>query len=119
MNSIFWDITPLSPLKINRRFGGTCPPPSSVSSNKSRKKKKSVKQVISTALKIDATCSSETSDDFQRRYVPENETLPNHRCQNLKSYSVYCDCGTVRDGEHPLPPQGVPDPVNTVTDTTP
>jgi hypothetical protein len=23
-NSIFWDITPSNPLKINRRFGGTC-----------------------------------------------------------------------------------------------
>jgi hypothetical protein len=23
-SSIFWDITPCSPLKINRRFGGTC-----------------------------------------------------------------------------------------------
>jgi hypothetical protein len=22
-SSIFWDITPLSPLKVNRRFGGT------------------------------------------------------------------------------------------------
>jgi hypothetical protein len=22
--SIFWDITPCSPLKVNRRFGGTC-----------------------------------------------------------------------------------------------
>jgi hypothetical protein len=24
-NSIFWDITPSIPLKLNRRFGGTCP----------------------------------------------------------------------------------------------
>jgi hypothetical protein len=24
--SIFWDITPCSPLKVNRRFGGTCRP---------------------------------------------------------------------------------------------
>jgi hypothetical protein len=23
-SSIFWDITPCSPLKVNRRFGGTC-----------------------------------------------------------------------------------------------
>jgi hypothetical protein len=23
-SSVFWDITPSSPLKINRRFGGTC-----------------------------------------------------------------------------------------------
>jgi hypothetical protein len=25
MSSIFWDITPCSPLKVNRRFGGTYP----------------------------------------------------------------------------------------------
>jgi hypothetical protein len=24
MRSVFWDITPCSPLKVNRRFGGTC-----------------------------------------------------------------------------------------------
>jgi hypothetical protein len=23
-SSIFWDITPCNPLKVNRRFGGTC-----------------------------------------------------------------------------------------------
>jgi hypothetical protein len=35
------------------------------------------------------TCSSETSVDFQRttwRYSPENRTLHNHRCENLKFY---------------------------------
>jgi hypothetical protein len=34
-------------------------------------------------------CSSETSGDFQRttqRYIPEESTLHNHRCENLKSY---------------------------------
>jgi hypothetical protein len=33
--------------------------------------------------------SSETSDGFQRttrRYIPEDRTLHNHRCENLKSY---------------------------------
>jgi hypothetical protein len=36
-----------------------------------------------------ATSYSVTSVDFQpttRRYIPENKTLPNHRCENLKSY---------------------------------
>jgi hypothetical protein len=35
------------------------------------------------------TCSSEKSVDFQqttRRYIPEDRTLHNHRCENLKSY---------------------------------
>jgi hypothetical protein len=34
-------------------------------------------------------CSSETSVDFQRttrRYIPEDSTLHNYRCENLKSY---------------------------------
>jgi hypothetical protein len=39
-------------------------------------------------LKIEATCSSETSVDFERttrRYIPEDKTLHNHRCENLVS----------------------------------
>jgi hypothetical protein len=36
---------------------------------------------------MEAICSSETSVDFQRttqRYIPEDITLHNHRCENLK-----------------------------------
>jgi hypothetical protein len=39
-----------------------------------------------------ATCSSETSVDFQRttwRYVPEDKNLHYHRCENLKSDNQY------------------------------
>jgi hypothetical protein len=42
-------------------------------------------------LKIKAICSSETSVDFQwttRRYNPEDIILHNHRCKNLKSYTI-------------------------------
>jgi uncharacterized membrane protein len=38
---------------------------------------------------MEAICSSEKSIDFQRttrRYIPEDRTLHNHRCENLKSY---------------------------------
>jgi hypothetical protein len=38
---------------------------------------------------MEATCSSEASVDFQRttqRYISEDKTLHNHRCENLKSY---------------------------------
>jgi hypothetical protein len=41
-------------------------------------------------LKMEATCSSETSVDFQRttrHYIPEERTH-NHRCENLKSYII-------------------------------
>jgi hypothetical protein len=40
---------------------------------------------------MEAICSSETSVDFQQttwRYIPEDNTLDNHRCENLRSYIV-------------------------------
>jgi hypothetical protein len=45
----------------------------------------------SSTLKMEVTCFSEMSVDFQRttrRYIPEDRILYNHRCENLKSYSV-------------------------------
>jgi hypothetical protein len=41
---------------------------------------------------MEATCSSETSVDFQRtalHYILEDRTLQNHLCENLKSYTVF------------------------------
>jgi hypothetical protein len=38
---------------------------------------------------MEAICSSETSVGTQRttrRYIPEDGTFHNHRCENLKSY---------------------------------
>jgi hypothetical protein len=35
-----------------------------------------------------ATCSSETADEFQRttrRYISDDRTVHNHRCENVKS----------------------------------
>jgi hypothetical protein len=58
----------------------------------------------SSTLKIEATCSSETSVVFQRtffpkcrlifrqttrRYSQEDRNLHNHRCENLKSYDIW------------------------------
>jgi hypothetical protein len=43
----------------------------------------------SSTLKIEETCSSETSVHFQqttRRYIPEDRILHKHRCEKLKSY---------------------------------
>jgi hypothetical protein len=40
---------------------------------------------------MEAICSSEMSVDIQRttrRYIPEDGTLHNHRCENLGSYSI-------------------------------
>jgi hypothetical protein len=42
-------------------------------------------------LMMEATCSSETSVDTQQitpRHFPEDDTLHNHRCENLKSYQL-------------------------------
>jgi hypothetical protein len=88
-SSVFWDITPYSPLKVNRRFGGTyrlCLPPAFTLVSCS---------VYSSALKMEATCFSKISVDFQRttrRYIPENSTLHSQRCENLKSYIEQIPC---------------------------
>jgi hypothetical protein len=41
---------------------------------------------------MEAICSSETSVASQQtelRHIPEDDTLHNHRCENLKSYVEY------------------------------
>jgi hypothetical protein len=43
----------------------------------------------SSSLKLEATCSSETSVDFQQTtwsYIPQDTSLPNHSCENPNSY---------------------------------
>jgi hypothetical protein len=47
-------------------------------------------EIIFSALKMEAMCYSETSVVTQqttRRHIPENGTLHNQRCENLKSYT--------------------------------
>jgi hypothetical protein len=85
---IFWDMTPCSPLKVNRRFGGTYL--FHLQGRKNRlSKKPASKQVafclladfaepISSTLKMEATCFSETSVETQRitwRHIPEDDIL--------------------------------------------
>jgi hypothetical protein len=44
-------------------------------------------EIISSTLKMEAICSSETSVANQqttRRHIPVDDTLHNHRCENLK-----------------------------------
>jgi hypothetical protein len=47
----------------------------------------------SLTLNMEATCSSETSVDFQTDYtalyIPEDKILHNHPCENLKSYKLH------------------------------
>jgi hypothetical protein len=77
-------------------------PPSSESKNKPSKKPPALSLAYCSAyfstLKMEAICSSETSVDFQRttqRYIPEDSTLHNHRCENLKSHSPHSFLGFV------------------------
>jgi hypothetical protein len=104
---IFWDITPSSMLKVRWRFGGTCRLPlQDRRISQARNQRESRWQVArrcltsaftlvsclaySSTQKIEATCSSETSTEFQRttqHYVPEAVSPHNLPCANLKSYS--------------------------------
>jgi hypothetical protein len=46
-------------------------------------------EIISSTLKMEAICSSETSvstEQTARRHISEDDTLHNHRCENLKTY---------------------------------
>jgi hypothetical protein len=50
-------------------------------------------ELISLTLKMESICSFETSVDTQQttrtqRYNPEDNTLHNHHCENLKSYII-------------------------------
>jgi hypothetical protein len=81
-STIFWDITPCSPLSVKQRFRGTyhlCLPPAFTLV---------FAQLILSTLQMEAICSSETSVDTQRttrHYIPEDGTLHNHYCENFKS----------------------------------
>jgi hypothetical protein len=44
---------------------------------------------------METTCSSETSVRFQQTtqsYIPEDGSVRDHRCENLKSYILYYLC---------------------------
>jgi hypothetical protein len=54
----------------------------------------------SSILKMDAVCSSETSVSFQRttlRYIPEDRTFHNYRCENVNSYILNNLCTKLED----------------------
>jgi hypothetical protein len=81
---IFWDMTPCSLLSSNRRLGGTYR-----LHLQDRRTLLVLAKIISSTLKMEAIYSSETSVATQqttRRLIPEDDTLHNHRCENLKSY---------------------------------
>jgi hypothetical protein len=84
--SVFWNITACSPLVVNRRFWRNISTRSKTS--EARKRHGTERKQRLMILKMEATCSSETSVDFHRTtlsYIPEERTL-----QNLTSYNRAC-----------------------------
>jgi hypothetical protein len=71
---IFWDVTPCSLLSFNRRFGGTYR-----LQLHGRRNNFSKNQQVN---RWQAPATQQTT----RRHIPEDDTLHNHRCENLKSY---------------------------------
>jgi hypothetical protein len=84
---IFWHITPCNPLKFNRRFGEIYrrhlqDRRKSQARNLHQAEFATCSMLVSclaySTLKMNATCYSETSVDFQQttwRYIPEEITL--------------------------------------------
>jgi hypothetical protein len=100
-STIFWDITPSSPLTINRRFGGTYRlqiQGRKISLARSRRKSRWQAETPPgktpgfVTLKMEAIYSSETPVDTQRttrRYIPEDGTLHKHRGKILKCFNLW------------------------------
>jgi hypothetical protein len=88
-SSTFLEITSCNPLKVNRRFGRTCRlhlQGRRISRARKQRERLCLPPAFtlvpfsaySPTLKMEATCSSETSVDFQRTtrsYIPEDGTL--------------------------------------------
>jgi hypothetical protein len=94
-STVFWDITPRSQLKVNRRFGATF---------RLYLQGRRIGRALlaacfmmvsclaySLVLKMEAIYPSETSDDFQRttwRYIPDDINFHNHHWKNLRSMEL-------------------------------
>jgi hypothetical protein len=84
-SSVFWDITPCSPLKVNRRFGGRFL--LHLQGRKWENPETSVKQmaVLIEAGDMFLRNVGLLSKDYKMLLVYPR-TLHNHRCENLTSY---------------------------------
>jgi hypothetical protein len=83
-STIFREITPCSLFSVNQSFGGTY----LLHLQCHLLSRWFLAQLIFSTLKMEAICSSETSVDTPqntRRYIPEDGSLHNHRCEDLKS----------------------------------
>jgi hypothetical protein len=77
---ILWDMTPCSPLSLNRRFCKTCRLHLGGRRSKFSKNQQTIAEIISSTLKMEEICSSEMSVETQRTTrpnIPENNSLQN------------------------------------------
>jgi hypothetical protein len=78
--TVFWDITPCSPLKVSRHFGGTFRIHlHDRKISRTRNQREIRWQAESTTLKMEAICLSKLLVEFQRAtrlYIPEESSLP-------------------------------------------
>jgi hypothetical protein len=94
-SSIFWDITPHSPLRVNRHFRGTC---------RLHRLATCFSLVsclaYSSTTKMEATCPSEMSANFQDitwHYVPEDRTLQGTFGLPVQPLLHICYCYTLTE----------------------
>jgi hypothetical protein len=87
---IFWDMTPCSLLSFNRRFGGR---------NRCHLLARWFAEPISSTLKMEAICSSETSIATQRttrHHIPEDDTLHHTTYLIVIHILVFCEIWNCR-----------------------
>jgi hypothetical protein len=85
-STIFWDIMPCNPLKVNKRFGGTYRlrlRNRRISRERNRRESTWQAELCSLFL------WNVVGFQWTWHYNPEDSTLYNHHCENLKSYIFY------------------------------
>jgi hypothetical protein len=113
-STLFWDVTPCSPLKVSRRFGVTHHfhlQGRRISRARNQRERwqaepEHIFTVVSysaySTVKMEAICSSETPVDFQRtirRCIPEDSILQDRLCGLVVRVSGYRSRGPGFDSQ--------------------
>jgi hypothetical protein len=89
--SIIWYITPFSPLKSNRSFGGPCRLHLQGRRISQVGNRRESRWQAELCFKLEEISSYETPGDVPittRSYIPEDGTLHNHGCEDLKHVRI-------------------------------